>query len=163
MSVWYEHKFRTGCALLVNRVKITRCVACVCLATPQHASLVWLCVRVCVALCVSACTCVCSCVCVSLCVPVCACVCVCVRVCVLWGCVSPTLGWAQREDLTLSCCLAFPSSGRKCALSGMSRPCRHRIKLGDKESYYYISPSSRARVSFCATRSPFIILSSLLY
>lgn len=34
----------------------------------------------------------------------------------------------------------------KCALSGMSRPCRHRIKLGDKENYYYISPSSRARV-----------------
>lgn len=28
----------------------------------------------------------------------------------------------------------------------MSRLCRHRIKLGDKESYYYISPSSRARV-----------------
>ncbi|XP_041966395.1 guanine nucleotide exchange factor for Rab-3A isoform X1 [Alosa sapidissima] len=35
----------------------------------------------------------------------------------------------------------------KCALSGMSRPCRHRIKLGDKESYYYISPSSRARIT----------------
>ncbi|XP_031420734.1 guanine nucleotide exchange factor for Rab-3A isoform X2 [Clupea harengus] len=36
---------------------------------------------------------------------------------------------------------------KKCALSGMSRPCRHRIKLGDKESYYYISPSSRARIT----------------
>ncbi|XP_022528143.1 guanine nucleotide exchange factor for Rab-3A isoform X3 [Astyanax mexicanus] len=35
----------------------------------------------------------------------------------------------------------------KCALSGLSRPCRHRIKLGDKESYYYISPSSRARIT----------------
>ncbi|KAF7659856.1 hypothetical protein LDENG_00292160 [Lucifuga dentata] len=35
----------------------------------------------------------------------------------------------------------------KCALSGMSRLCRHRIKLGDKGSYYYISPSSRARVT----------------
>uniref|UniRef100_A0A3Q1I3A8 GDP/GTP exchange factor Sec2 N-terminal domain-containing protein n=1 Tax=Anabas testudineus TaxID=64144 RepID=A0A3Q1I3A8_ANATE len=35
----------------------------------------------------------------------------------------------------------------KCALSGMSRLCRHRIKLGDKESYYYISPSSRARIT----------------
>lgn len=35
----------------------------------------------------------------------------------------------------------------KCALSGMSRPCCHRIKLGDKESYYYISPSSRARIT----------------
>ncbi|KAM3870329.1 guanine nucleotide exchange factor for Rab-3A [Diretmus argenteus] len=36
---------------------------------------------------------------------------------------------------------------KKCALSGMSRLCRHRIKLGDKESYYYISPSSRARIT----------------
>ncbi|XP_062318589.1 guanine nucleotide exchange factor for Rab-3A isoform X5 [Osmerus eperlanus] len=35
----------------------------------------------------------------------------------------------------------------KCALSGMSRSCCHRIKLGDKESYYYISPSSRARIT----------------
>ncbi|XP_036432312.1 guanine nucleotide exchange factor for Rab-3A isoform X3 [Colossoma macropomum] len=35
----------------------------------------------------------------------------------------------------------------KCALSGLSRTCRHRIKLGDKESYYYISPSSRARIT----------------
>ncbi|XP_036432311.1 guanine nucleotide exchange factor for Rab-3A isoform X2 [Colossoma macropomum] len=36
---------------------------------------------------------------------------------------------------------------KKCALSGLSRTCRHRIKLGDKESYYYISPSSRARIT----------------
>ncbi|XP_016888727.1 guanine nucleotide exchange factor for Rab-3A isoform X3 [Cynoglossus semilaevis] len=36
---------------------------------------------------------------------------------------------------------------KKCALSGMSRLCRHRIKLGDKENYYYISPSSRARIT----------------
>ncbi|XP_041692802.2 guanine nucleotide exchange factor for Rab-3A isoform X3 [Coregonus clupeaformis] len=35
---------------------------------------------------------------------------------------------------------------KKCALSGVSRSCKHRIKLGDRESYYYISPSSRARV-----------------
>ncbi|XP_038147172.1 guanine nucleotide exchange factor for Rab-3A [Cyprinodon tularosa] len=35
----------------------------------------------------------------------------------------------------------------KCALSGLSRVCRHRIKLGDKGSYYYISPSSRARIT----------------
>uniref|UniRef100_A0A9J8D1G7 RAB3A interacting protein (rabin3)-like 1 n=1 Tax=Cyprinus carpio carpio TaxID=630221 RepID=A0A9J8D1G7_CYPCA len=38
-------------------------------------------------------------------------------------------------------------SSLKCALSGMSRPCRHRITLGDKENYYYISPSSRARIT----------------
>ncbi|XP_056242494.1 guanine nucleotide exchange factor for Rab-3A isoform X5 [Seriola aureovittata] len=36
---------------------------------------------------------------------------------------------------------------KKCALSGMTRLCRHRIKLGDKGSYYYISPSSRARIT----------------
>ncbi|XP_075996245.1 guanine nucleotide exchange factor for Rab-3A isoform X2 [Genypterus blacodes] len=36
---------------------------------------------------------------------------------------------------------------KKCALSGMSRLCRHRIKLGDKGSYYYISPSSRVRIT----------------
>ncbi|XP_058263719.1 guanine nucleotide exchange factor for Rab-3A isoform X4 [Hemibagrus wyckioides] len=36
---------------------------------------------------------------------------------------------------------------KKCALSGMSHLCRHRIKLGDKENYYYISPSSRARIT----------------
>lgn len=35
----------------------------------------------------------------------------------------------------------------KCALSGLTRPCRHRIKLGDKENYYYISLSSRARIT----------------
>ncbi|XP_061825626.2 guanine nucleotide exchange factor for Rab-3A isoform X2 [Nerophis lumbriciformis] len=35
----------------------------------------------------------------------------------------------------------------KCALSGVSRLCRHRIKLGDNGSYYYISPSSRARIT----------------
>ncbi|XP_039664671.1 guanine nucleotide exchange factor for Rab-3A isoform X3 [Perca fluviatilis] len=35
----------------------------------------------------------------------------------------------------------------KCALSGISRLCRHRIKLGDKGSYYYISPSSRTRIT----------------
>ncbi|XP_008410315.1 guanine nucleotide exchange factor for Rab-3A isoform X2 [Poecilia reticulata] len=36
---------------------------------------------------------------------------------------------------------------KKCALSGLSRVCQHRIKLGDKGSYYYISPSSRARIT----------------
>uniref|UniRef100_H3DF82 RAB3A interacting protein like 1 n=1 Tax=Tetraodon nigroviridis TaxID=99883 RepID=H3DF82_TETNG len=36
---------------------------------------------------------------------------------------------------------------KKCALSGMSRLCRHRIKLGDKGSYHFISPSSRARIA----------------
>ncbi|KAK1788805.1 hypothetical protein P4O66_002611 [Electrophorus voltai] len=36
---------------------------------------------------------------------------------------------------------------KMCALSGISHPCRHRIKLGDGERYYYISPSSRARIT----------------
>ncbi|KFO29467.1 Guanine nucleotide exchange factor for Rab-3A [Fukomys damarensis] len=35
----------------------------------------------------------------------------------------------------------------KCALSGLTSPCRHRIRLGDSESHYYISPSSRARIT----------------
>ncbi|KAM9568182.1 guanine nucleotide exchange factor for Rab-3A-like isoform 6-T7 [Salvelinus alpinus] len=43
--------------------------------------------------------------------------------------------------------VCFSASDRKCALSGMSRSCKHRIKLGDRESYYYISPSSRARIT----------------
>ncbi|KAL4642157.1 guanine nucleotide exchange factor for Rab-3A isoform X3 [Arapaima gigas] len=36
---------------------------------------------------------------------------------------------------------------KKCALSGISLPCRHRIKMGDKGNYYYISPSSRTRIT----------------
>ncbi|XP_069079328.1 guanine nucleotide exchange factor for Rab-3A isoform X7 [Pleurodeles waltl] len=35
----------------------------------------------------------------------------------------------------------------KCALSGMSRVCKHRIQLGDSGNYYYISPSCRARIT----------------
>ncbi|KAK7803005.1 hypothetical protein U0070_010565 [Myodes glareolus] len=34
-----------------------------------------------------------------------------------------------------------------CALSGLARTCHHRIRLGDSESHYYISPSSRARIT----------------
>lgn len=36
---------------------------------------------------------------------------------------------------------------KRCVLSGMSRLCRHRIKLGDKGNYYYISPLCRARIT----------------
>ncbi|XP_076972123.1 guanine nucleotide exchange factor for Rab-3A isoform X4 [Tamandua tetradactyla] len=39
------------------------------------------------------------------------------------------------------------SSANTCALSGLARACRHRIRLGDSESHYYISPSSRARIT----------------
>ncbi|KAM8939693.1 guanine nucleotide exchange factor for Rab-3A [Pelodytes ibericus] len=35
----------------------------------------------------------------------------------------------------------------KCALSGLSRSCRHRIKLGDSANYYFISPSCRYRIT----------------
>ncbi|XP_054999429.1 guanine nucleotide exchange factor for Rab-3A isoform X2 [Sorex araneus] len=38
-------------------------------------------------------------------------------------------------------------STNTCALSGLARTCRHRIRLGDSESHYYISPSSRARIT----------------
>ncbi|XP_007526396.1 guanine nucleotide exchange factor for Rab-3A isoform X3 [Erinaceus europaeus] len=40
-----------------------------------------------------------------------------------------------------------PASTHTCALSGLARTCRHRIRLGDSESHYYISPSSRARIT----------------
>ncbi|XP_012580835.1 PREDICTED: guanine nucleotide exchange factor for Rab-3A isoform X2 [Condylura cristata] len=39
------------------------------------------------------------------------------------------------------------SSTNTCALSGLARACRHRLRLGDSESLYYISPSSRARIT----------------
>ncbi|XP_048401520.1 guanine nucleotide exchange factor for Rab-3A-like isoform X3 [Stegostoma tigrinum] len=35
----------------------------------------------------------------------------------------------------------------KCALSGLSRTCKHRIKLGDSGNYFYISPSCRSRIT----------------
>ncbi|XP_040837919.1 guanine nucleotide exchange factor for Rab-3A isoform X5 [Ochotona curzoniae] len=38
-------------------------------------------------------------------------------------------------------------STNTCALSGLARTCHHRIRLGDSESHYYISPSSRARIT----------------
>ncbi|XP_076776399.1 rab-3A-interacting protein isoform X2 [Arvicanthis niloticus] len=36
---------------------------------------------------------------------------------------------------------------KKCALTGQSKSCKHRIKLGDSSSYYYISPSCRYRIT----------------
>ncbi|XP_051002065.1 guanine nucleotide exchange factor for Rab-3A isoform X4 [Acomys russatus] len=39
------------------------------------------------------------------------------------------------------------NSTNTCALSGLARTCHHRIRLGDSESHYYISPSSRARIT----------------
>ncbi|XP_063119214.1 rab-3A-interacting protein isoform X3 [Rattus norvegicus] len=36
---------------------------------------------------------------------------------------------------------------KKCALTGQSKPCKHRIKLGDSSSYYYISPVCRYRIT----------------
>ncbi|XP_066490761.1 rab-3A-interacting protein isoform X2 [Tiliqua scincoides] len=36
---------------------------------------------------------------------------------------------------------------KKCALSGQSKTCKHRIKLGDSSSYYYISPFCRFRIT----------------
>uniref|UniRef100_F7ISU7 RAB3A interacting protein n=1 Tax=Callithrix jacchus TaxID=9483 RepID=F7ISU7_CALJA len=36
---------------------------------------------------------------------------------------------------------------KKCALTGQSKSCKHRIKLGDSSNYYYISPFCRYRVS----------------
>ncbi|XP_070611827.1 rab-3A-interacting protein isoform X2 [Erythrolamprus reginae] len=36
---------------------------------------------------------------------------------------------------------------KKCALSGQSKLCKHRIKLGDSGNYYYISPFCRYRIT----------------
>ncbi|XP_039769989.1 rab-3A-interacting protein isoform X2 [Ornithorhynchus anatinus] len=36
---------------------------------------------------------------------------------------------------------------KKCALSGQSKSCKHRIKLGDSSNYYYISPFCRFRIT----------------
>ncbi|XP_078405170.1 guanine nucleotide exchange factor for Rab-3A isoform X2 [Cetorhinus maximus] len=36
---------------------------------------------------------------------------------------------------------------KKCALSGLPRTCKHRIKLGDSGNYFYISPSCRSRIT----------------
>ncbi|XP_030880705.1 guanine nucleotide exchange factor for Rab-3A isoform X2 [Leptonychotes weddellii] len=44
-------------------------------------------------------------------------------------------------------------STNTCALSGLARACRHRIRLGDSESHYYISPSSRARACMSLRRA----------
>nr|XP_020824089.1 guanine nucleotide exchange factor for Rab-3A isoform X2 [Phascolarctos cinereus] len=53
-------------------------------------------------------------------------------------------GGPKVDPSVMSPCLVSP---RKCALSGLSRTCRHRIRLGDSENYYYISPSCRARIT----------------
>ncbi|KAM8974216.1 rab-3A-interacting protein isoform 2-T2 [Pelodytes ibericus] len=36
---------------------------------------------------------------------------------------------------------------KKCALSGQTKSCKHRIKLGDSSNYYYISPCCRFRIT----------------
>ncbi|KAB1272062.1 Guanine nucleotide exchange factor for Rab-3A [Camelus dromedarius] len=43
--------------------------------------------------------------------------------------------------------LPCPPRVSTCALSGLACACRHRIRLGDSKSHYYISPSSRARIT----------------
>lgn len=36
---------------------------------------------------------------------------------------------------------------KKCALSGQTKTCKHRIKFGDSSSYYYVSPYCRFRIT----------------
>lgn len=36
---------------------------------------------------------------------------------------------------------------KKCALSGQTKTCKHRIKFGDSSSYYYVSPCCRYRIT----------------
>ncbi|KAA8580398.1 hypothetical protein FQN60_005933, partial [Etheostoma spectabile] len=35
----------------------------------------------------------------------------------------------------------------KCALSGQTKTCKHRIKFGDSSNYYYVSPYCRYRIT----------------
>ncbi|PWA21818.1 hypothetical protein CCH79_00017770 [Gambusia affinis] len=35
----------------------------------------------------------------------------------------------------------------KCALSGQTKTCKHRIKFGDSSNYYYVSPFCRYRIT----------------
>ncbi|XP_013884326.1 rab-3A-interacting protein [Austrofundulus limnaeus] len=36
---------------------------------------------------------------------------------------------------------------KKCALSGQTKTCKHRIKFGDSTNYYYVSPFCRYRIT----------------
>nr|KAF6275553.1 RAB3A interacting protein like 1 [Myotis myotis] len=54
---------------------------------------------------------------------------------------------ASHTPPTVKAAAAEYGSTNTCALSGLARACRHRIRLGDSESHYYISPSSRARIT----------------
>lgn len=36
---------------------------------------------------------------------------------------------------------------KKCALSGQTKTCKHRIKFGDMSNYYYVSPYCRYRIT----------------
>ncbi|MGH0128096.1 UNVERIFIED_CONTAM: hypothetical protein FKN15_060262 [Acipenser sinensis] len=36
---------------------------------------------------------------------------------------------------------------KKCALSGQTKMCKHRIKFGESSSYYYVSPFCRYRIT----------------
>ncbi|XP_070282461.1 guanine nucleotide exchange factor for Rab-3A isoform X4 [Myotis yumanensis] len=54
---------------------------------------------------------------------------------------------ASHTPPTVKAPAAEYGSTNTCALSGLARACRHRIRLGDSESHYYISPSSRARIT----------------
>ncbi|XP_030575723.1 rab-3A-interacting protein isoform X1 [Archocentrus centrarchus] len=40
-----------------------------------------------------------------------------------------------------------PDLVTKCALSGQTKTCKHRIKFGDSSSYYYVSPYCRYRIT----------------
>ncbi|XP_026182607.1 rab-3A-interacting protein isoform X3 [Mastacembelus armatus] len=40
-----------------------------------------------------------------------------------------------------------PELVTKCALSGQTKTCKHRIKFGDSSNYYYVSPYCRYRIT----------------
>ncbi|XP_061770327.1 rab-3A-interacting protein isoform X2 [Nerophis ophidion] len=41
----------------------------------------------------------------------------------------------------------MPELVTKCALSGQTKTCKHRIKFGDSSNYYYVSPYCRYRIT----------------
>uniref|UniRef100_A0A4W5K115 RAB3A interacting protein (rabin3) n=1 Tax=Hucho hucho TaxID=62062 RepID=A0A4W5K115_9TELE len=55
------------------------------------------------------------------------------------------LGYRMVFLTTISLFLVSPH--RKCALSGQTKTCKHRIKFGDSSNYYYVSPFCRYRIT----------------
>uniref|UniRef100_A0A4W5JKA9 RAB3A interacting protein (rabin3) n=1 Tax=Hucho hucho TaxID=62062 RepID=A0A4W5JKA9_9TELE len=58
--------------------------------------------------------------------------------------IYPCLTFSKSEVHTTH---TSPPGVRKCALSGQTKTCKHRIKFGDSSNYYYVSPFCRYRIT----------------